>query len=117
MSTAGDETSDAALCDLIGLNAPCPQSHGLLQVKGTVHEGTYPASTRASAFGVDYAMSWLRACYEGSFTWLGDDYGPGDEWGCIGAWFSGNWWDQGARKYVAEVQGHVAGRTWMDYRP
>ena len=116
MATAGDVTDDGAACALLGLDAPCPQSYGLLQVKGTVHEGTHPASTRATAFGVDYAMAWLRACYEGSFTWLeAEGYRVGDEWGCVGAWFSGHWYDEGAERYIAEVRGHLEDRTWETY--
>ncbi|MEM9566115.1 MAG: hypothetical protein AAGA93_26075 [Actinomycetota bacterium] len=117
MDTAGDVTEDPELCALIALEAPCAQSHGLLQVKGTVHEGTYPRSTESTAFGVDYAMAWLRACYEGSFTWLeAEGYEVGDEWGCVGAWFSGHWYDEGAERYIAEVRGHLTERTWEDYR-
>jgi len=109
----GDETGSQELCSLIGLIAPCPQSYGLLQVKGTVHEGTYPASSRSSAFGVDYAMAWLRACFEGSFTWLTNaGYGPGNEMGCVGTWFSGEWLDQPANDYIGEVRGHVEARSW-----
>ncbi|MEM7272812.1 MAG: hypothetical protein AAF547_07025 [Actinomycetota bacterium] len=121
MSTAGDVTEDAGLCDSIGLTAPCSQSYGLLQVKGSVHEGTYPASTQSTAFGVDYAMAWLRACYEGSFVWLEDSgiggYQPGDEAGCVGAWFSGQWRDPSAETYLGEVMGHLETRTWEQYRP
>ncbi len=120
MTTAGDSTEDPELCSLIELDAPCAQSYGLLQVKGTVHTGTYPLSSQSSAFGVDYAMAWLRACYEGSFTWLGEenpDYEPGDEFGCVGAWFSGNWLDEPAKTYIDEVRGHLANRTWFDYQP
>jgi len=118
METAGDLTVDPDDCGALGLEAPCPLSYGLLQVKGTVHVGTYPASTRATAFGVDYAMAWLRACYEGHFHWLDDQgYEAGDEWGCIGAWFSGEWWDRGADGYVDEVRRHLDDRTWEEYRP
>lgn len=121
MSTTGDRTEDAGLCARIGLSAPCPQSYGLLQVKGTVHEGTYPTSVRATAFGVDYAMAWLRACFEGGFGWLegtgdGRGYGAGDELGCVGAWFSGRWWDQAANDYVGKVRQHLDQRTWESYR-
>lgn len=112
----GDETNDPALCDLIGLEAPCFQSHGLLQVKGTVHPGTYPATTQSSAFGVDYAMAWMRACFEGAFPWLQtegrDPYGPGNEIGCVGAFFSGEWWDQSAIEYIGEVEFHLESRSW-----
>ncbi len=118
MATAGDVTDDAEACASLDLEVPCAQSHGLLQVKGTVHEGTYPASTRSTAYGVDYAMAWLRACYEGSFTWLdAEGYEAGDEWGCVGAWFSGHWYDDGAERYIAEVRGHLSERTWESYRP
>jgi len=121
MATTGDRTNDGQLCSHIGLSAPCPQSYGLLQVKGTVHEGTHPASARATAFGVDYAMAWLRACFEGGFGWLaqtsdGSSYGAGDEWGCVGAWFSGRWWDQSANDYVGTVRSHLERRTWESYR-
>ena len=116
MSTAGDVTDSAQLCDLLELEAPCSQSYGLLQVKGTVHEGTYPFTARSTAFGAEYAMAWLRACFEGSFTWLdGDGYGAGDEWGCVGAWFSGEWWDDEAKGYIAEVRGHLRDETWLEY--
>ncbi len=120
MSTAGDETNDATACERIGRTAPCAQSFGLLQVKASVHEGTYPATLDSTSFGVDYAMAWLRACYEGTFVWLAehegnDDYRAGDELGCVGVWFSGNWWDPSARDYIAEVEGHLAERTWDTY--
>ena len=116
VSTEGDVTENADACALIGLDAPCPQSYGLLQVKGTVHEGTYPASATSSAFGVDYALAWLRACFEGEFTWFESaDYAPGEEWGCVGAWFSGLWWDQSAIRYIGEVQSHLAERSWTAY--
>ncbi len=122
MSTEGDSTEDPGACALLGLDAPCPQSYGLLQVKGTVHTGTYPFSTQSSAFGVDYAMAWLRACFEGSFTWLVetefervDGYQAGEEYGCVGTWFSGEWWDQPANDYVGEVRYHVENQSWLKY--
>lgn len=119
-ATAGDETDDAALCALIELSAPCAQSYGLLQVKGSVHLGTYPYARDSSAFGIDYAMAWLRACYEGSFVWLADyapgiPYEAGDEFGCVGAWFSGEWWNQPANDYVGTVRYHLQNRTWENY--
>lgn len=115
INTEGDRTESAGLCQTMGLNPPCNQSYGLLQVKGSVHEGTYPASKQATAFGVDYAMAWLRACYDGAMGWLGPDYSAGDEWGCVGAWFSGLWKDGGATDYIGVVRGHLNGRTWEQY--
>ncbi|MGI9599003.1 MAG: hypothetical protein ACR2QK_22760 [Acidimicrobiales bacterium] len=118
VSTAGDVTDDPDSCRLLEMQPPCAQSYGLLQVKGTVHEGTHPASVESAAFGVDYAMAWLRACYEGHFTWFeSPSYDAGDEWGCVGAWFSGNWWDQPANDYVGTVRFHLAEQTWTSYGP
>ncbi|HSP80151.1 MAG TPA: hypothetical protein VLQ93_16590 [Myxococcaceae bacterium] len=100
------------------------QSFGLLQVRAPVHEGTFPLSRDSTAFNVDYALAWRRACYEGDFTWMNGPgkrggYAAGDEWGCIGAWFSGDWYDgdpsvpySGARPYIEQVQRHLTERTW-----
>lgn len=115
INTEGDRTSDQGLCATMGLDAPCNQSYGLLQVKGSVHDGTFPASKNNTAFGVDYAMAWLRACYDGAMGWLGNGYQPGDEWGCVGAWFSGQWKDAGANDYIGKVRGHLDTRVWEGY--
>lgn len=101
------------------------QSYGLMQVRSTVHTGTFPLSRDSTAFNVDYALAWRRACYEGEFTWLNDPgrpggYSKGDEWGCVGTWFSGNWYDgdenkpySGARAYIKQVKGYRSERTWL----
>lgn len=118
MTTEGDISDFAGECNVLGLVPPCPLSYGILQVKGSVHTGTYPASTESTAFGADYAMAWLRACYDGEFDWFHNPgYVAGDEWGCVGAWFSGEWYDHGSEDYVAEVQGHLQARTWESYLP
>jgi autotransporter family porin len=105
-------------------------SYGLLQVRSTVHVGTLPHSRDSTAYAVDYALAWRRACYEGEFTWFDDPnrpggivgkikYSKGDEWGCVGAWFSGNWYDgdenkpySGANAYIKGVKQYLVGRTW-----
>ena len=112
-SQLGDETSSASQCGSVGFSAPCYQSYGLLQVKVTVHEGTWPYAATSTAFNADYSLAWLRACYEGDFTWLGSTYGPGDERGCVGAWFSGRWYAENA-DYIDEVYGHLSNRFWED---
>jgi hypothetical protein len=99
-------------------------SYGILQVRSTVHEGTFPLSRDSTAYGVDYALAWRRACYEGDFTWMNEQgkrggYEEGDEWGCVGAWFSGDWYDgdrgvaySGARWYIETVKERLDERTW-----
>ncbi len=88
------------------------QSFGLMQIKRTVHTGTYPASANSTAFNVDYALAWRRACFEGYFNWVPKS-AKGDEWGCVGLWFSGSWNSSGAQNYVAKVKQHLADRTWV----
>jgi autotransporter family porin len=112
-SEVGDRTEDTEACAAIGQSSPCWQSYGLLQVKGPIHDDTYPVARDSTAFNVDYALSWLRACYEGAFSeWLPDDYAPGSEWGCVGAWFSGEWYDPSAKQYIEEVRVHLTERVW-----
>lgn len=115
IDTTGDRNDEPAVCALIGLEAPCDQSHGLLQVKGTVHEDTYPHSSASTAWGVDYAMAWQRACFEGAFTWLDDQgYEAGDLQGCVGAWFSGEWYDELALGYLEDVGENLAKQRWLN---
>ena len=94
------------------------ESYGLLQVRMTAHKVTFPASRDSTAFNVDYALASRRSCFEGYVLWLNDvqpgaGYGAGDEWGCVGLWFSGRWKDGGALGYIAEVQRRLSERTWM----
>ncbi len=99
------------------------ESFGLMQVRAPVHEGTYPLSVQSTAFNVDYALAWRRACFEGTFTWMtakNPSYKAGDEWGCVGAWFSGNWYDgdvnvshSGANWYISKVKEYKNQRIWL----
>ena len=34
-------------------------------------------------------------------------------WGCIGAWFSGNWYDSGAISYIADVKNNLNTKAWL----
>jgi autotransporter family porin len=114
-STVGDQSRRARTCTLIGKSAPCWQSYGILQVKGTVHVGTYPLAEQSTAFNLDYALAWLRACYEGAFGhWLANGYAKGDEWGCVGAWYSGEWYDEAATDYIREVKAYLVARVWKE---
>jgi hypothetical protein len=100
-----------------GLNG-C-HSVGLLQVKGAnippTHPGTWPYARTSTAFNIDYSLAIRRACFEGKETWLGNGYKAGDEWGCIGRHFSGDWHDSGAEQYISGVKNHLAQKTWNTY--
>ncbi len=107
----GDFVRDPAQC-VGGYSTPCPTSFGLLQLKHTTRPGSWPDSQLHTAFNVDYSLAVLRGCYEGWVTYLGNGYGPGDLWGCVGWHYSGSWKDGTALGYVGRVKHQLAGRTW-----
>ena len=107
-------------------------SFGILQVKnkdcsgGWVHGG-WPYTQNDTALDADYWGARMRACFDGAFynggSWLyngqtiaqgiathGEDYAL---WGCIGSWFSGQWYDSGAESYIAKVQSAYASQPWL----
>jgi autotransporter family porin len=92
------------------------QSVGILQVKGAdipaTHPGTWPYAYESTAFNADYTYAIWRACFEGKEDWLGNGYHAGDQWGCVGRWFSGDWYE-GSPDYIASVQNHMANKDWL----
>jgi hypothetical protein len=98
----------------------CPETFSIVGIKswqapswGAMADnqnGTFPFSRDSTAFAVDYIGSYLRGCYEGWITWLA---GPGDLWGCVGSWYSGDWYDSGANDYVAHAKAELANFTWL----
>lgn len=113
-SHTGDVTSDPRQC-VGGADVPCPTSFGLLQIKHVFRPGSYPYSAHHTAFNVDYALAVLRACYEGWVIYLAGDYQPGDQWGCVGWHYSGEWKDPDALGYIGRVQDHLATRPWLKW--
>jgi autotransporter family porin len=113
----GDGSSDRSACPP-GYRVPCPQSFGLLQVKWNDHQGTFPWSRESTAFNVDYALMFRRVCFEGWMTWIDDvqpgaGYGAGDEWSCVGVWYSGMWRDAEANGYIRSVRQNLRDRPWL----
>jgi hypothetical protein len=98
-------------------------SFGLLQVKdhyrdGTLDLGGYPWTQRSTALNVDFYAAWIRSCLDGDFY----DGGPwlyngkqvrGDLQGCVGAWYSGDWYTSGARAYSARVTDALVRKAWL----
>ena len=96
------------------------RSVGVMQVKsgarGTPHRYTWPFSRRSTAYNVDYALAWRRACYDGLFAhggWL-PRRSRGDLWGCVGLWFSGRW-HEGDTRYLSEVRRHLREQPWRSW--
>jgi hypothetical protein len=103
------------------------ESFGIMQVKDHTSDGHpdlggYPWTLQATALNVDLYGSWIRSCLNGAFYDGGDWLYHGrkvvdDFWGCVGAWFSGDWHDQGANTYASQVQAILARKGWLHLTP
>jgi hypothetical protein len=97
-------------------------SFGILQVRSSPAGGVasantgwggYPWTEQSTALDADAQMAYLRACYDGDTPWLGNGYHAGDAWGCIGSWFSGDWYSAAADGYISQVQAALASQAWL----
>jgi hypothetical protein len=99
----------------------CYQSYGILQIKYKYFASAWPMSRDDTAFSAEFVYGQIRACYEGWTTYLNDrtplpgypTYHAGDLWGCVGRWFSGSWYDQGAIDYIAKVKAAENQKLWL----
>jgi hypothetical protein len=99
----------------------CYQSYGILQLKYSVFQSTWSMSRYDTAFNADFVYAVIRTCYEGWTTYLNDRtpvagfprYHAGGIWGCLGRWYSGGWYDQGAIDYINSVKSYLANRDWL----
>jgi hypothetical protein len=99
----------------------CYQSYGILQLKYYYFQSAWPMSRDDTAFSVEYVLGVIRTCYEGWTTYLNDRtplpgyprYHAGDIWGCLGRWYSGGWYDQGAVNYIRQVQAAYKDQAWL----
>ncbi len=58
-----------------------------------------------------------RVCYEGWLEYANfpEDYRAGDQWGCVGFHYSGNWKDPAANGYIAKVQEYYQSKPWRQW--
>ncbi len=121
-SQLGDYTTNKSLCPPGMWNgSSCYQSYGILQIKYTYFQSEWPMSRNDTAFNADFVYGWLRNCYEGWADYLYQAtpvsgyprYHAGDIWGCLGFWFSGTWYDQGAINYINVTKGYYAQKPWL----
>jgi hypothetical protein len=100
------------------------ESFGIGQVRNTAHQSAFQYSINAqssTAYNLDYTYASWRACYEGVYTWLNTvehngTYAAGDDWGCIGVWFSGRWYvntDAYLNQNGDSVKWHFNNKTWL----
>jgi hypothetical protein len=119
----GDYVHDRRLCPPGYQRLPCPVTFGIVGTKSTSWPGIFPSNRDSTAAAVDVLGGFLRGCYEGWVWWLRDHgnrsrgvYRAGDIWGCVGAWYSGDWHDgpatgHGGENYI------VRARYWYRLRP
>ena len=121
-SQLGDNTTNQSLCPPGTWNgSSCYQSYGILQIKYTYFQTEWPMSRNDTAFNADFVYGWLRNCFEGTADYLYQStpvsgyphYHAGDIWGCLGFWFSGTWYDQGAINYINVTKGHYSQKPWL----
>ena len=121
-SQLGDYTTNQSLCPPGTWNgSSCYQSYGILQIKYIYFQSEWPMSRNDTAFNADFVYGWLRNCYEGWADYLYQAtpvsgyprYHAGDIWGCLGFWFSGTWYSQGAINYINETRGFYAQKPWL----
>jgi autotransporter family porin len=117
----GDQTSTQSACPPGTWNgSSCFQSYGILQIMYQYNVSAWPMSRDDTAFSAEYVYGMIRACYNGWTTYLSTDtpqpgypqYHAGDLWGCLGRWFSGGWYDQGAIDYIARVKAVYEQQVW-----
>lgn len=124
-SNFGDYIDDAAKCPSGYQKLPCPVTFGIVGTKSTSWPGIFPWNRDSTAADVDVLGGWLRGCYEGWVWWLRDHgnrargtYRADDIWGCVGAWYSGNWHDgavnrPGGERYLLRVRHWYQVRPWL----
>jgi hypothetical protein len=129
--SVGDWTSNLSLCPP-GSGFPgawdgskCGQSYGLQQIKYIYQPETWPMTTDNTAFNLDYRFAIERQCMNGADANLvGKVPNPGypsypngnaDQmlWGCIGAWYNGDWYDTEAVSYIGWIQLQLSEKLWL----
>jgi hypothetical protein len=122
-SNYGDFVDEASECLPGYRTLPCPVTFGIVGTKSTSWPGIFPWNRDSTAAAVDVLGGWLRGCYEGWVWWLSTEnrsrgvYHAGDMWGCVGAWYSGNWLD-GTPSEPGTGEGYIANaQHWYTVRP
>jgi autotransporter family porin len=121
---ASDWTTTASICPpdadtrATDGGVECAATYGMFQIVWQYHKSAWPMLRDSTPFHLDYIFGLRRVCFEGWDTSQGAratsgvPYTANDEWGCVGAHFSGGWYDDGAKTYITGVMSQVAYRAW-----
>jgi len=129
-STAvGDLSTNQANCAAGAWNGWQPQdycweSYGITQVK-VLSYNAWPMAWTSSAFNLDFRAAYWRACMNGDVLYYYWDVPSSGypaysasgntsqmQWGCIGSWYSGEWYDPAALSYIADIENLYNTRPW-----
>jgi Bacterial Ig domain len=104
----------------------CYQSYGIMQMR-MFDYNAWPIARDSVAFNADFWGAHVRACMNGDDLQLASQTpssglptypnGTTDQmlWGCVGQWFSGDWYDSGALTYIGHVQAFLASMPWQQW--
>jgi hypothetical protein len=104
----------------------CDQTYGILMIK-LYNFNASPEAVNSTAFNADFRMAFQRACMNGDLTYLSKDqpvsgypvYPKGDSdqmmWGCMGDWFSGQWYNAASIGYIGRLQAVIAAPPWPSW--
>jgi hypothetical protein len=121
----GDWTTDPSRCapyhgiGVDGEPGECPESVGIMQVRAPyVPLRIARGATKSTAYNLDVYLAIWRSCWKGQETWLnqferGREYRAGDEWGCIGRWFTGRWYTADGIDYTSRVKRYYRQQIWQ----
>jgi autotransporter family porin len=124
-SNHGDYVYHRARCLPGYKTVPCPVTFGIVGTRSPSWPGIYPWNRDSTAAGVDVLGGFLRGCYEGWVWWLAQHgnrsngvYHAGDIWGCVGAWYAGNWRNgpakgPGGENYLLRAQYWFKVHPWL----
>ena len=115
----------------------CWTSWSAWQTKVYYEWMTWPMIKDSTSFAGEFRFANTRACINGDWSsyFTGRSAFPGHQtyaadvadyardpsqsnldtllWGCIGSHYSGEWYDSGAVKYIADIRSDIAHRRWL----
>jgi autotransporter family porin len=122
---AADWTTDDSICPPNADTRPtdggvqCAATYGMFQVVWQYHKSSWPMLRDSTPFHLDYIFALRRVCFEGwdmsqaARATAGKPYTADDYWGCVGAHFSGGWYDDLATVYIGNVMGELEAKRWL----
>jgi hypothetical protein len=128
--TAGGGVSLIGLEGASPAGSECWRSFGLFQIMVVVpNYNAWDGAWKATAFNADYRAAFQRACMDGMIAGYMQGQGASQYaaytnptnaantdymfWGCMGEWYSGYWYNSGAKNYISQVQQALSSKAWI----